>query len=279
MTGAVGSCRYRALHRRPDLARGRRGLRADRPVIVPVGAVAKEHGHHLPMKTDWLLARALAEGIAARLPVLIAPIVPFGYYPVFQNYPGSQHLSADTFVRLLTELLERLLDQGARRLAILNTGVSTEGPIGLVTRGILERRGLKIGVADIRRLGRKADHLLKQQFGGHADERETSILLAIAPELVRMDLARVGLRQGAAAGHFRDADHHAKHRCRCRRLQRDRCVRRSDARERREGSHLSRCHDRGFGRRIDRDVSGSATGAMTRAHRHHKRSAFLFWRR
>src|SRR5688572_13066903 len=165
-------------------------FKADVPVIVPIGAASKEHGHHLPMKTDWLLARALAEGIAAGLPVLIAPIVPFGYYPVFQSYPGSQHLSADIFGRLLTELLERLLDQGARRLAILNTGVSTEGPIGLATRGILERRGVRIGVADYRRLGRAADHLLNQETGGHADERETSIMLAIAPELVRMDLAK-----------------------------------------------------------------------------------------
>jgi len=165
-------------------------FKADVPVIIPIGAGSKEHGHHLPMKTDWLLARALAEGIAARLPVLIAPIVPFGYYPVLQSYPGSQHLSADAFVRLLTELLERLLDQGARRLAILNTGVSTEGPIGLATRGILERRGVRVGVADIRRLGRTADHLLNQETGGHADERETSIMLAIAPELVRMDLAK-----------------------------------------------------------------------------------------
>ncbi len=165
-------------------------FRADVPVIIPIGAASKEHGRHLPMKTDWLLARALAEGIAAQLPVLIAPTVPFGYYPVFQSYPGSQHLSADTFVRLLTELVERLFDQGARRLAILNTGVSTEGPVGLVTRGILERRRIRIGVADIRRLGRAADHLLEQETGSHADERETSIMLAIAPELVRMELAK-----------------------------------------------------------------------------------------
>ena len=205
MTGAVGSVpgyfpgRFIEDLTWPEVAAA---FKADVPVIIPIGAASKEHGHHLPMKTDWLLARALAEGIAARLPVLIAPIVPFGYYPVFQSYPGSQHLSADTFVRLLTELLERLLDQGARRLAILNTGVSTEGPIGLVTRGILERRGVKIGVADIRRLGRKADHLLKQQFGGHADERETSILLAIAPELVRMDLVRADYGKEPPPGIF-----------------------------------------------------------------------------
>ena len=197
MTGAVGSVprtvpgRFIEDLSWPEVADA---FRADCPVIVPVGAIAKEHGHHLPMKTDWLLARALAEGIAARLPVLIAPIVPFGYYPVFQSYPGSQHLSADTFVRLLTELLERLLDQGARRIAILNTGVSTEGPIGLVTRSILERRAVRVGVADIRRL--------EQEIGSHADERETSILLAIAPELVRMDLAKRDYGRDPAPGVF-----------------------------------------------------------------------------
>ncbi|MEZ5834001.1 MAG: creatininase family protein [Dongiaceae bacterium] len=177
-------------------------IAADRPVIIPIGAASKEHGHHLPMKTDWLLARALAEGIAARLPVLIAPIVPFGYYPVFQTYPGSQHLSADTFVRLLTELLDRFLDQGARRIAILNTGVSTEGPIGLATRNVLERRGVRIGVADIRRLGRGANHLLEQKTGSHADERETSIMLAIAPELVRMERARQDYGKDSVPGVF-----------------------------------------------------------------------------
>jgi creatinine amidohydrolase len=205
MTGAVGSMprsfpgRFIEDLTWPEVAEAFKG---DVPVLVPIGAASKEHGHHLPMRTDWLLARDLCERIAARLPVLIAPIVPFGYYPVFQTYPGSQHLTADTFVRLLTELLERLLDQGARRLAILNTGVSTEGPIGLATRGILERRGIRVGVADIRRLGRAADHLLEQDTGGHADERETSIMLAIAPQLVRMDLAKRDYGREPAAGVF-----------------------------------------------------------------------------
>jgi len=177
-------------------------FQADIPVVLPIGAAAKEHGHHLPMKTDWLLARAFSAGIAARLPVLIAPVMSFGYYPVFRAYPGSQHLSAETFVRALTELLEGLLDQGARRIAIVNTGVSTEGPVGLATRGIFERRGIKIGVADIRRLGRTADRVLNQQFGSHADERETSVLLALAPELVRMDLARTDYGKEPPAGIF-----------------------------------------------------------------------------
>lgn len=160
----------------PELADG---FRAGVPVILPIGAAAKEHGHHLPMKTDWLLARALSEGTAARLPVLIAPIV-----------------------RVVTELLEGLLDQGARRIAIVNTGVSTEGPIGVAARAILDKRGIKIGIADIRRLGRSADHLLEQKFGSHADERETSIMLAIAPALVHMDRARADYGKETPPGIF-----------------------------------------------------------------------------
>lgn len=201
MTGAAGSRSGRFIEDLtwPEVAAA---FQADVPVVIPIGAMAKEHGHHLPMKTDWLLARALAEGIAARLPVLIGPIVPFGYYPVFQSYPGSQHLSADTFVRLLTELAERFLDQGARRLAIVNTGVSTEGPVSLVARDILERRGVRIGVADYRRLGRAADHLVQQHAGSHADERETSIMLAIAPHLVRMEMAKPDYGTDPAPGVF-----------------------------------------------------------------------------
>ncbi len=149
-------------------------LAAGWPVVLPIGARSKEHGHHLPMCTDYLVARALCDGIAAHLPVLIAPVVDFGYYPAFLRYPGSQHLRAETFIALLTDLIEGLYAQGCRQLAILNTGVSTEGPVQIVARDFLVRRGRKVA--------------LEQKMGGHGDEHETSLLLAIAPE--RVDMTR-----------------------------------------------------------------------------------------
>ncbi len=163
-------------------------LAAGWPVIVPIGARAKEHGHHLPMCTDYLVARALCDGVAAALPVLVAPVVDFGYYPAFLRYPGSQHLEAATFIALLTDVMDRLLDQGAARIAIVNTGVSTEGPVQIAARDILVRRGVAVPIADIRRLGRASPAQLGQRLGGHADEHETSVMLAIAPE--RVDMAR-----------------------------------------------------------------------------------------
>src|SRR5881394_2543129 len=97
---------------------------ADADVVIPIGAASKAHGAHLPLKTDALTARALAQKLIERLPVVAAPVVGFGYYPAFTGFAGSQHLSADTFVALMRELIGNLRDQGVRRIAILNTGVS-----------------------------------------------------------------------------------------------------------------------------------------------------------
>lgn len=157
------------------------------PVLIPVGAAAKEHGPHLPMNTDWLIARALAGRVAAALPVLVAPVVSHGHYPAFVRYPGSQSLQAATMIALMVDLLDRFIEQGATRLAILNTGVSTEAPIALAVREVWDAHGVKVGTAHLRELGLAAGALLKNPGGGHGDERETSLMLAIAPERVRLD--------------------------------------------------------------------------------------------
>ena len=72
-------------------------------VIIPIGAASKAHGAHLPLKTDALTARALAQRLVERLPVVAAPVVGFGYYPAFTGFAGSQHLAADTFRAMMRE--------------------------------------------------------------------------------------------------------------------------------------------------------------------------------
>jgi len=159
-------------------------------VVVPVGAAAKEHGPQLPLGTDRLLAAELARRIAAVLPVLVAPVVAFGYYPAFRHWPGSQHLRPETFSALVTDLLTGLIDQGARHIAMVNTGISTEPVLQVVTREILESTGVRVPVADISRMGSGAVHLMEHDISGHADEEETSMMLVIAPHLVHPDRAR-----------------------------------------------------------------------------------------
>lgn len=159
------------------------------PILIPIGAAAKEHGPHLPMNNDYILARKLSEAVAAELPILVAPVIGFGYYPAFRAYPGSQHIGWDTFARLLTDLIENYISQGNDRIALLNTGYSTEGPISEAISDIWNRRQIKIYCADLRLLGGGAKHLWQQERGSHADEKETSLMLHLTPDKVRMSQA------------------------------------------------------------------------------------------
>jgi len=155
---------------------------ANAVVIVPIGAASKAHGPHLPLKTDALTARALAQGVIARLDVVAAPVVGFGYYPAFTSFAGSQHLAAGTFKALVRELVGNLRAHHVKRIVLINTGVSTERPLDE-----LESEQGDLLVLHMRTIGRAAESLVENKEGGHADERETSVMLALEPRAVRMD--------------------------------------------------------------------------------------------
>jgi creatinine amidohydrolase len=154
---------------------------ADAVVVIPIGAASKAHGAHLPLKTDALTARALAQRLVERLPVVAAPVVGFGYYPAFTSFAGSQHVAADTFKAVMRELIGGLTAHGVRRIALINTGVSTEKPLDEIAA---ETGALAL---HMRLMGQGAEPLIEHRDGGHADERETSVVLALDPRSVRMD--------------------------------------------------------------------------------------------
>ena len=161
------------------------------PVVVPIGAISKEHGAHLPLNTDYLVARELAIRIAQELPVIIAPVLTLGYYPAFVRYPGTQHLRPETFQAMLADVFDKLVRDGVTRIAVVNTGVSTEAPLRIAVRELYGRTGVRVLTADIASLGKSTKALMQQKLGGHGDEAETSMVLAIAPHAVRFDKAVV----------------------------------------------------------------------------------------
>jgi creatinine amidohydrolase len=154
----------------------------DAVVIIPIGAASKAHGPHLPLKTDALTARALGDALIERLPVVAAPVLGFGFYPAFAGFAGSQHLGEGTFKTVVRELIGNFTAHGVRRIALVNTGVSTERPLDAVAA-----EGGDILVLHMRLMGRAAEALVENKEGGHADERETSVVLALEPRSVRMD--------------------------------------------------------------------------------------------
>lgn len=158
--------------------------------VLPVGAASKEHGFHLPLGTDYLQADWLGRAVAEALEVVVWPVLGYGYYPVFVEYPGSISLSRATFEAVVEEILAGIDQAGARRVAVLNTGISTIEPL----RAVLARRsgGCPARLVNVYagpRLQRVRAEVEEQAWGGHADEMETSILLALAPERVHMERA------------------------------------------------------------------------------------------
>src|SRR5260370_314942 len=65
-------------------------------IVLPLGAASKEHGPHLKLKNDFILAEYFTKRILERADVVIAPVVTYHYYPAFLEYPGSISLQLET---------------------------------------------------------------------------------------------------------------------------------------------------------------------------------------
>lgn len=162
---------------------------ANDPIVVfPLGAAAKEHGPHLPLNNDAIIANWLADEVVARLPVVVAPLINASFYPAFVDYPGSISLRPETARDLIVDSCRSLMRFGARRFYILNTGLSTEGPLRLV-KELLDGEALFEFLSLDAALASLPSDLLQQTHGSHADEHETSLMLHIAPQVVDMSKA------------------------------------------------------------------------------------------
>src|SRR5476651_2585569 len=98
-------------------------------IVVPVGARCKEHGLHLPLNTDWIIAEYLARRIAEQCRVVVLPTVQYGYYPAFVEYPGSVSIGEATFRDCIVDICRSFAGHGAKRFYVLNTGLSTIRPL------------------------------------------------------------------------------------------------------------------------------------------------------
>jgi len=165
-----------------------RRIGAGAAAILPVGAGSKQHGLHLPLNTDRIQAEYLAKRLAAQIDALIWPTLGYGHYPAFVEYAGSTSLSAATFENVVTEIASGILRHGCRALIVLDTGISTRAPIERALERVAFANLRHIRIHDGPRYRRAAQDLAEQRLGSHADELETSLMLAIAPDLV--DMAR-----------------------------------------------------------------------------------------
>ena len=158
-------------------------------IVIPLGAAAKEHGPHLPLKNDLILAEYLKQRVLEVAAVVVASTIPYSFYPAFLEYPGSVSLRLETARDTLIDICRSLSRYGPRRFYVLNTGISTIQALQLAAE-TLATEGSLLHYTDFRTvLGPIESRIAQQEGGTHADEIETSIMLAIAPEVVDMDKA------------------------------------------------------------------------------------------
>jgi creatinine amidohydrolase len=161
-----------------------RRIDAGAAAILPIGAAAKQHGLHLPLNTDRIQAEWFAARMAERIDALIWPTLSYGHYPAFVEYAGSTSLSAPVFEAMVQQIASGILGHGCRALFVLDTGISTKAPVERALARLDAGSALHLRIHDGQHYRRAAAQLAEQRHGSHADELETSLMLAIAPHLV-----------------------------------------------------------------------------------------------
>lgn len=168
-------------------------LRADVPVILPVGAI-EAHGPHLPLRTDNLLAERYAQLIAERTEGLVLPLLPYGQVFSLGDFPGSLSLTNQTIARIVVELGEGLYRQGTRIFVLFSAHLGNLTALKEGARELWSRhrdmRVLHLFYPDIQKLAAKVRESPAAHASYiHACEIETSIMLYLAPEYVDMSKA------------------------------------------------------------------------------------------
>lgn len=184
-------------------------------VIVAFGAT-EQHGPHLPLATDALLGDHLAWLIGERLDAFVAPTVRVGCSAHHLAFPGTLSISEETFTGVVEDIVMSLARGGFRRVVLLPTHGGNFAPL----RDALEKLGPVEGVevravTDVRvllaiaQMGERQYDVPLGCGGLHAGEWETSMLLAIHPDLVDLSAAEpgyIGDLQGALGVIFLGVD-------------------------------------------------------------------------
>lgn len=164
-------------------------------VVLPIGSV-EQHGNHMPVGTDTLLAQAVALAAAERTEdVVVMPPPWYGFSAHHMRFAGSVSLRAETLMAVCEDIVGSVVQHGFRRILIVNGHGGNGGIIDVLasTLGHKHYGHARIGTLTYFTLAREGiERLRKSEPGGmgHACEFETSLVQHIRPDLVEADRAQ-----------------------------------------------------------------------------------------
>jgi len=157
--------------------------------ILPVGSVER-HGDHLPLGTDTIVPKWIAERVAEKLGnAVVMPPIYYGSCKALSKFSGTIDVRSDVLKEYVAEVMRSVFKNGFKLLVIINGHGGNTLPLSMAARDVTyETNGT---VLVINWWTHVAQDVRKELFSavGHGGDDETSAVLAVAPELVKMEYA------------------------------------------------------------------------------------------
>jgi creatinine amidohydrolase len=160
--------------------------------VLPLGAT-EQHGQHLPAETDSLIAAGIVERLAERLPteakITFLPVEEIGYSPEHLDYSGSLSLSYVDAIQRWLKIGAELNSYGIRKLVLLNAHGGNSPLMTIVATELRVRYSMLAVGTSWTRFGTPSQLIEPDElaFGIHGGDIETSVMLAMHPEKVRLE--------------------------------------------------------------------------------------------
>ncbi len=165
-------------------------------IVQPIGAM-EQHGPHLPVVTDALVAERLASAAAAAVSsetsVWTLPTLTYGKSTEHLGWAGTVSLSSKTLLDVCLDVGRSVAASGFTRLVFVNGHGGNPSLLDVAARDIRSETGLLVFPVTTGRLGHpETIDIPDHEYSIHGGHVETSVMLALAPELVKMERAVIG---------------------------------------------------------------------------------------
>ncbi len=159
--------------------------------IIPTGST-EQHGPHLPLGTDLLIAEHFAKKVAEKIDVLVTPVIPVGFAHYHTSFEGTLSVNPEVLASYYQGIADSLISYGVTHILFINGHGGNKESLQTVCRNLRIR-----GVTAAHLIWASIAAKLNKNWESvaHADKLETSLMLLISPDSVKLNRAVVPINK------------------------------------------------------------------------------------